>query len=125
MYKVRMNESALLTLSGKKLDPATAQIIIDHNWSWLPYTLAYSLSLKEALSNFKPTAGDVIKSQTAFAMYINNGWLGTLTAMEPGRGYIYHSMAATDRYFHYPSGSPALQTTARRAAAAAAAATRP
>lgn len=47
--------------------------------------------------------GDVIYSHTAFAYYNGSTWRGTLSALEPGQGYIYHSETWEDRMFTYPT----------------------
>jgi hypothetical protein len=65
-------------------------------------------TIKEALAGYKAADEDVIKSQTGFAMYsTQNGWIGSLTYLEPGKGYMLYRKRATDTTFYYPviSGS--------------------
>jgi len=68
-----------------------------------------NMSVDDAFGTFSPIQGDVVKSQSAFAMYDNKkGWLGSLTFMQPGAGYMYRSLTTspTALEFKYPeSGS--------------------
>jgi hypothetical protein len=51
-----------------------------------------NLTVKEALANFNPSAGDVIKGQTSFALYDSNlGWAGSLNYLQPNQGYMIRS----------------------------------
>ena len=51
----------------------------------------------------------MVKSQEAFAVYshANAKWVGTLKALEPGKGYMYSSTATADKTFTYPATAPA------------------
>jgi hypothetical protein len=58
-------------------------------WNWIGYIPNYSLAVNQALSSLNPQTGDIIKSQEAFAQYINPtfGWIGNLQYMQPPKGY--------------------------------------
>ena len=66
------------------------------------------MSVSDALADIAPASGDLVKSKTAFAVYDGAQWVGTLTRMTPGEGYMYQSHAASRFTFRYPEVS-ALQ----------------
>ena len=45
--------------------------------------------------------GDIVKNQSSFAIYTQSGWVGSLTAMVPGEGYMYSNSGAA-KNFHFP-----------------------
>ena len=75
---------------------------IAQGWNWIPYTPLTTKRVLVALDGVKPQKGDIIKSQTAVAIYGTNGWEGTLTALEPGHGYLYFSTDSVTKSFIYP-----------------------
>lgn len=66
------------------------------------------MTVKEALAGYEATANDVIKSQNQFAMFSGKTWIGSLTYMEPGKGYMLLRNGQDDVQFHYPSVEGAL-----------------
>lgn len=73
-------------------------------WNYISYIPQTNINIKEALADYPATDDDVIKSQTGFAMYDSrNGWVGTLTYLEPGKGYMLYRKAANDVSFVYPT----------------------
>lgn len=104
MYRINMTDSATLRVTGAKLSPQDEPITLSNGWNWLGYTPGFSASPGYALAAASPQNGDIIKSQRGFAYYQDYEWIGTLTAMEPGEGYMYK--AAGNRTFNYPSVAP-------------------
>ena len=52
------------------------------------------MTLQEALVGMNPQDGDLIKTENYFAMYSSNvGWVGSLSEMIPGQGYMMYSSA--------------------------------
>jgi hypothetical protein len=48
------------------------------------------MSVDDAFGNYQPANGDIVKSQFEFAMYDEGlGWIGNLTYMVPGKGYMF------------------------------------
>ncbi len=90
MFKMADGAEETLIYEGKAIDPALAPITINSGWNWIGYLGQRMLSTNEALSSLNPSPGDLIKSQTAFSMYASEslGWLGTLTNMQGGKGYM-------------------------------------
>lgn len=117
MYKMRFNTEQPLLVSGVKVDLETWRFEVKQNWNWLPYVVTRNAPLKEAMANFNPSDGDVIKSQDKFSIYdALSGWSGSLTHFEVGKGYMLRS--ATSQTFRYPAylndGAEGLQFNSRR-----------
>lgn len=75
-------------------------VMIEQGWNWLPYTPLSTMVVDEALAGVQPKQGDIIKSQTGVSVYDIYGWEGTLTALEPGHGYLYYSTDSTAKSFN-------------------------
>ena len=103
MYMIEISTPCTLSLSGTPVNLSECPISLNPGYTWIGYPLAQSMSVNEALSGLTPAVGDVIKSQNGMAMYTGISWQGTLTHLEPGKGYIYKSNATTDKTFTYPS----------------------
>ena len=98
MYMVKMSAPAELSIIGKAINMVDTPIDISKGWNWIGFNSAESISVVRTFANLHPKDGDVVKSQNAFAIY-NGAWDGTLTALEPGRGYMYKSNAEEDVNF--------------------------
>ena len=115
MYKVKMNEAANWTLLGEAVNPTTYSVSIAPNWNWIGYTPSYSLSLNDAFAGLNPTNGDMVKSSEGFAIYSGYEWVGSLSTLTPGKGYMYKSLAKDSLSFTYPSNKYALSNGSLRA----------
>ena len=91
LYKVDMSEAHTYTFTGQR--PATAAPVTLHpGWNWIGYPLAGAQTLDAAFVNAKIDEGDVIIGQSGFAEYSDDeGWVGTLSSLTPGKGYLYCS----------------------------------
>ncbi|MEI6411762.1 MAG: T9SS type A sorting domain-containing protein, partial [Bacteroidota bacterium] len=89
MYVFKADLPDTLQMLGNMIDPATTNIPLVQGWNWIGYIPNYALPINDALSSVAAQSGDLIKSQTAFAQYINNafGWVGNLKFMEAPNGY--------------------------------------
>ncbi|AUP81273.1 LamG-like jellyroll fold domain-containing protein [Flavivirga eckloniae] len=100
MYKMKFAHGQQLRVKGGQVDIGSWSFPIQQNWNWLPYPLSKNVSVNEALSTFDATDGDIIKSQNLFAIYDPlNGWSGTLSYLETGKGYMVKS--SKDQTFKY------------------------
>ena len=109
MYQVTVKANHTLTVEGLPVNPENTSIALAANgWSWLGYTPAATLPVSVALTNINTQEGDQIKSQYGYAQYtVATGWVGSgLENMEPGKGYMYLSNAATAKTFTYPNAQP-------------------
>ncbi|MCL2073408.1 MAG: T9SS type A sorting domain-containing protein [Marinilabiliaceae bacterium] len=107
MYSVKTNSDHTLVLTGHYADPATTPIAINQGWNWIGYIPAFTLPLQSALAGINPQLDDQIKGQSGFATYMgSSGWMGTLTFMQSGKGYMYFSNNGTSQTLIYPSTIP-------------------
>jgi len=106
MYWIQTNSNHNLSLIGHPVPPLTTLIPLKLGFNRIGYTPNVNLPVMEALTEANPKHGDVIKDQTSFATYyITSGseaWIGSLTHMFPGRGYLYTSTDAAQKTFFYP-----------------------
>ena len=55
----------------------------------------------------------MVKDHNSFATFTEGEWIGTLTAMQPGRGYMYSNTTA-EKSFHYPKPATSGRMNAPR-----------
>ena len=108
-YRVKANRATTLTVEGTAINCAQTPININKGWTWMGYLPLQTMSVADALADIAPATGDLVKSKTAFAVYDGAQWVGTLTRMTPGEGYMYQSHATEGFSFRYPEVS-ALQS---------------
>ena len=103
MYKLKAVKAYEENFIGTPADPDSIKIQLKKNgWSWIGYPVQASNSVSAAFAEAEPVEGDIVKSQSAFAVYTDGEWMGNLTAMVPGEGYLYKSEATADKTFHFP-----------------------
>ena len=90
MYKIQTTTACIFMLSGTPFTNASVAITNDINW----FGCIGTESLLLANLNISPAPGDKIISQDGgFAIYNGSTWSGTLTSLQPGKGYVYISVA--------------------------------
>ena len=110
-YRVKANRATTLTVEGTAVNCAQTPVIINKGWTWIGYLPLQTMSVSDALADIAPASGDLVKSKTAFAVYDGAQWVGTLTRMTPGEGYMYQSHATEGFTFRYPE---TISLTAKR-----------
>lgn len=126
MYMVHSSKPQTLHISGAAVDPTSHKLTIrgakedgTPRWNYISYLPSDNFTLKEALAGYDAKEGDIVKSQTQMAMYSGNlGWIGSLTYMENGKGYMLQRQSQDDAVLQYPSKT----SVGRKAKAAMAAA---
>ncbi len=116
MYIYRADQPDTLRMQGTAIDPATTPIPVVAGWNWIGYIPSYALPVNAALASLPAQNGDVIKSQFAFAEYLNPtaGWVGNLKYLSPPNGYqIKLAQAGTLTYPPPPSPLMENETEAR------------
>lgn len=112
MYTVNTNKEHALKLEGKYANPATTPLDINPEWNWISYLPSFILPVKDALAGINARTGDLIKGQTAYATYAGaSGWIGSLSYMQEGKGYMYYSSNAIPQTLIYPSGASQVYQT--------------
>jgi hypothetical protein len=104
MYMVKMSKSETLTFTGAKINPAEVPILLKSGWNWIGFVPQVNIEVKDAFMYLTPNQGDIIKSQSAFAMYdVSTGWIGNLNFLTSGKGYMYKNTKFTTETLIYPS----------------------
>jgi hypothetical protein len=105
MFMLQAGNAQTLSVNGTAVDVTKTGIPLKGNrWNYISYLPQGNMTVKEALAGYEATDGDIIKSQTGFDMYAApNGWVGNLTYMEPGKGYMLYRNTSTDTTFYYPN----------------------
>ena len=115
MYKVNATAPFTESIVGKPAPTASTDIVLSRSgWTWMGYPCQASNSLGAALAGVNPEVGDVVKSQSLFAMYNGAEWEGTLEVLTPGEGYMYQSNATVDKTFRFALPSASDRKNVRR-----------
>ncbi len=88
MYRMRLCEAQSIEIFSNQA-PNTS-ISLPSGSTWLGYRPDQCMSPNEALQNIspEPAYNDRILGQHAFALYNGSQWIGSLTQLCPGKGYI-------------------------------------
>jgi hypothetical protein len=105
LYMLNTATEQVVSISGSRQTIDTTRIPVRGNrWNYISYLPQVNMTVEEALAGYQASDQDVIKSQTGFTMYSpTNGWVGNLTYLEPGKGYMLYRKANTNTSFVYPS----------------------
>lgn len=117
MYKVKAEAVDTISRIGKPANLLGSRIRLvgmrndNPGWTWIGANVTTSMPLTTALGGMtaRPQPGDIIKNYTQYAEYTTSGWMGDLTTITPGKGYMYMSNDTSDKYLVYPvsnSGMP-------------------
>ena len=104
MYMVQTNAATTLKVTGGRVDAKTSPVVLKTGWNWIGYNQLSTMSLDDALAGWDVQPDDIIKSQRGAAYYDDFEWVGSLSAMEPGKGYMIYS--TNNCQFNYPSTAP-------------------
>ncbi len=105
MYMVETTAAAEMTLEGMRIVSAEHPATIIHEGNnWVAFPLNQSMTLTDAFAGF-PVNGDQVISQGDGSSTYNNRWRGTLTNLDPNKGYLYISASPNDRTFTFPENA--------------------
>ncbi|MCK9561260.1 MAG: T9SS type A sorting domain-containing protein [Bacteroidales bacterium] len=111
MFMIKSSENQQLSIQGTTIQTLQTPIKINPKvWNFISYLPATNLSTLNALAGYNATHGDIIKSQTSFAVFYKNNWVGDLTFLEPGKGYMLYSNTSEPRELLYPDYSMLLKS---------------
>lgn len=104
LYKLKLANPGELNVEGSVIDPSSYDINVRFGWNWIGFISQRNLNVNEAMANFNPIPGDQIKSQRQFAIYAGQaaGWIGNLTVLQPGQGFMLFSNDQDDKTFNFP-----------------------
>ena len=105
MYKIKVINDCEITLEGMPIDPAGINITITPGANWIAYPFATSMTLTEAFAGFSNNQDAVKSKNNGTSSWNGRRWMGSLSTLVPGQGYIYNSKADTDKPFVYPTSS--------------------
>lgn len=98
-YQVHVSEAAVINIDSRM--PAADAISLKRGWNYLSFDAVEELPLATALTNWQAWENDMVKGQDGFAVFDGTRWEGSLTTMQPGKGYqVYSQTVAT---FSYPT----------------------
>ena len=98
MFKVKVSTACEITLSGARIVAADHPVTIHSGANWIAFPFGETMTISNAFAGFA-VSGDMITSKTQYASYTGTRWRGTLTTLEPGKGYVYKSATTGDRVF--------------------------
>lgn len=106
-YMMLIGSEGTLSVVGTEITTAEERTLsFRHGWNHLPYLSKRIHTVEEAMSDYTVThaqEGDVIKGHTEFAMMSETGhWVGSLTHMRPGNGYMLLRKGMGEVAFCYP-----------------------
>lgn len=86
-YRVFSTDDADFIYSGLQAVPQAT--VLHEGVNWIGSAANRRVRLDAAFADMLPSEGDYVMSQSAFAVYENGFWQGTLRGLDPGVGYIY------------------------------------
>ena len=111
-YKLQVNDTVKFRHTGQAVDPEELSMSLLQGWNWIGYLPIASLNVSEALAKLSAEENDILKAQDAFVTYADGKWIGTLTEMKPGEGYLYYSNSV--KSFNYPKVFPSNVASSRK-----------
>ncbi len=100
-YKLKVSENISHAWTGIGSNPETTTMKLHKGWNWIGYVPLGNHRLENALANLTPAENDVVKAIDDFSTFTGGKWVGTLTQMKPGEGYMYYATNAAE--FKYPA----------------------
>jgi hypothetical protein len=88
MYKIKISTAQECTIQGQAINLQSQAIGLKTGYNWIGYSPQFSMNINNALNTLSPQKDDRVISQTQFAVYDGNVWVGSLKILQPGNGYI-------------------------------------
>lgn len=109
LFMLKATTGQNLSISGNAINTKENPITVKGNaWNYIGYLPGINFTVTEALAGYDAGKGDIVKSQNQFSMYSGTRWIGNLTYMETGKGYMLFRNEKTDTKFIYPSSNGSL-----------------
>ncbi len=111
LFFVKSHAPQVLSMMGTEIDASQAPLTVKgESWNYISYLPNENYTVTEALAGYDVSQGDIIKSQTQFAVYSGKTWVGNLTYMIPNQGYMLYRNVANTTTFCYPTTSGSLSS---------------
>ena len=91
MYQIKTTAAVEVSLEGDFFGVENYRPILRTGWNYLSYPHTDTLNTVDALAGFRPVNGDIIKTLGGSLTNFNGTWLGNLTTLNPGEGYMYRN----------------------------------
>ena len=91
MYQIKTTAAVEVSLEGDFFGVENYRPILRTGWNYLSYPHTDTLNTVDALAGFHPVNGDIIKTLGGSLTNFNGTWLGNLTTLNPGEGYMYRN----------------------------------
>ena len=101
MYKIQVSAACELSLTGVPVNPSEEVITIYPNNNWIGFPSGTSMTVDAAFADLSPVSGDIVKSQGGSSVYNGSTWVGSVSTLEPGQGYLYYSKATSVKTFTF------------------------
>jgi len=103
-YRMKLCEGQTFTATAPPAEITPIQL--NAGYTWLGYLPQACLPINDALANIDPApaANDRLIGQSSFALFTGSEWIGSLTTLCPGDGYVI-KLANTSTLL-YPEASP-------------------
>lgn len=113
LYKVEMSQAHSYDIDGLTLSVPTS-ISLEKGWNWIGYPSTDMQALSTALASGTAEEGDIILGQAGFSVFSTaDGWVGTLSSLMPGLGYMYYSTSKKKATFAHTRHSVRLRKPAQ------------
>lgn len=123
VYFAHVSKAGQIGVIGSQLPDSALYVDLRAGWNYLPYKLSSVMDVTTALAGYADNvkSGDIIKSYRAFAMYSSaiNAWIGSLTHLKPGEGYMLYRQDSTSVRMFYQPVTSVLHAPVRREVATA------
>lgn len=103
LFMAKASSPVTYVVEGKPCRPADYPITLYAGWNWIGYPATFTVPIDEAFAGADPQEKDLVKTIDRFAIWSGSKWIGSLTAIVPGQGYMYLSHCADSCRFTYPS----------------------
>ena len=108
LYKVEMEDEHTYELNGQTIS-SIMPTPLKSGWNWLGYPATGIQTITAALAKSPIEEGDIMLGQNGFAIYNpQKGWVGTLSTLAAGIGYMYKSNSDKTVRFNPASASAKL-----------------
>jgi hypothetical protein len=110
MYKMQLCSQQSITIPGQPVN--NTPLSLGAGYSWLGYLPQNGLPVNTALAGITPSPveNNRVLGQNSFAVFYQGQWIGSLTSLNPGKGYIIELSNPSTLQFPATSGKKEMLT---------------